>query len=115
MVGTFRAQPRVISSDDYKKSGQNLAELTKSYPGPLAVITRDQLGQSLRKEVVDLLEKAELSNLLVSLNVYIGDSGKIDLVIYQAMGEVEDRKQIQQVLDAKLPSRLESWKLNGTK
>ena len=89
--------------------------MTKSYPGPLAVITRDQLGQSLRKEVVDLLEKAELSNLLVSLNVYIGDSGKIDLVIYQAMGEVEDRKQIQQVLDAKLPSRLESWKLNGTK
>ena len=51
MVGALRAQPRVISNENFKKSGQSIARLDKTYSGRFTGVTLDQLGESVRTEV----------------------------------------------------------------
>ncbi|MBU1820243.1 MAG: leucine-rich repeat domain-containing protein [Bacteroidetes bacterium] len=111
--GVLLAQPKVQSNEDFKQSGQSFEQLAETYAGRVGASGLTQLGSSMETIVREVIAGSGQTDFMLSLNVYVNESGKIDLIVYSVLAQPHTRSRLQEVLEAELPLRLQDWQING--
>jgi Leucine-rich repeat (LRR) protein len=113
VCGPLLAQPKVLSNEDFKQSGQSYEQLAETYAGRVGASGLAQLGSSMEPVVREVVAGSGQTDFMLSLNVYVNETGKIDLIVYSVQAQPQTRDRLREVLEAELPTRLQDWQLNG--
>ncbi len=112
-TGLLYAQPKIMSAEEFKNSGQTYEQLATEYDSKPSGESLAQLGNSLEVVVRDVIVVSQQTNFLLSLNVYVNTLGKIDRVLYDIQAANDTKQSLQKILEEELPVRLDSWQING--
>ncbi len=113
--GTLYAQPKVLSSEEYRADGFDFEKLLNTYPDVLDSKLHKDNRSTLSAAFTKLLEKKGLLTYNVLINAFINEVGTLDVVTFHLSVAPTVKILTKQVLldslRQKLPERLKNWKL----
>ncbi|TDB59119.1 leucine-rich repeat domain-containing protein [Arundinibacter roseus] len=104
------AQPRVVSQESIKDRDQ----LYQKYPARLTDASQIQLGQTISSIARQLLTEYKLTDYAVSIQLFVNESGKIDLALYEVDAVAGKKDSVGVLLEKYLPERVADWQIRST-